>query len=166
MNEVLLCGVSELDEKDRQAVVAHVMNKEHWARRTSSSSKKTADKSSVSVVPMRIKSEPENGGSLADSQALVTVGSTKREVFVIPNPRGDVVKANSLAGKTFVLTGVFPEVGGGAGLNLGKDRVKQMIQSFGGKVQQQQHRSVLLCVCSIAGWMDGWMEQYYCEVGG
>jgi hypothetical protein len=29
---------------------------------------------------------------------------------------------------------VFPEVGGGAGLNLGKDRVKAMIESFGGKV--------------------------------
>ena len=32
------------------------------------------------------------------------------------------------------MTGVFPEVGGGAGLNLGKDRVKAMVESFGGRV--------------------------------
>jgi hypothetical protein len=28
----------------------------------------------------------------------------------------------------------FPEVGGGSGLNLGKDRVKGMVEAFGGKV--------------------------------
>jgi len=39
-----------------------------------------------------------------------------------------------LDGKRFVLTGVFPEVGGGSGLSLGKDRAKSMIESFGGKV--------------------------------
>jgi BRCT domain type II-containing protein len=33
-----------------------------------------------------------------------------------------------------VLTGVFPEVGGGGGLNLGKARVTAMIASFGGRV--------------------------------
>jgi len=33
-----------------------------------------------------------------------------------------------------VLTGLFPEVGGGEGLQLGKERAKKMITSFGGKV--------------------------------
>ncbi|KAL7528919.1 hypothetical protein ACHAXR_003825 [Thalassiosira sp. AJA248-18] len=37
--------------------------------------------------------------------------------------------------KRFVLTGVFPELGGGEGtLKLGKDKMKTMIESFGGKV--------------------------------
>jgi hypothetical protein len=49
---------------------------------------------------------------------------------VIPKP-GGASDANSLQGKTFVLTGTFPEVGGGAGLTLGKGKVKRMIQSFG-----------------------------------
>ena len=31
-------------------------------------------------------------------------------------------------------TGVFPELGGGFGLKLGRDNLKQMIESFGGKV--------------------------------
>ena len=39
-----------------------------------------------------------------------------------------------MQGKKFVLTGIFPEVGGGAGLSLGKVKVTQMIQSFGGTV--------------------------------
>jgi hypothetical protein len=39
-----------------------------------------------------------------------------------------------MAGLTCVSTGIFPEVGGGSGLNLGKDRVKAMVQSFGGRV--------------------------------
>jgi hypothetical protein len=33
-----------------------------------------------------------------------------------------------------VLTGLFPELGGGAGLNLGKDRMTGLIESFGGRV--------------------------------
>jgi hypothetical protein len=40
----------------------------------------------------------------------------------------------ALAGKTFVLTGLFPEAGGGSGLSLGKPKVKKLIQSFGGRV--------------------------------
>ena len=43
--------------------------------------------------------------------------------------------ANALAGKTFVMTGVFPELGGGVGLNLGKDKAKALIETFGGVVR-------------------------------
>ena len=32
------------------------------------------------------------------------------------------------------MTGVFPEIGGGTGLNLGKDRLKKMLENFGAKV--------------------------------
>lgn len=42
----------------------------------------------------------------------------------MPVPGQTEAAANVLAGKTCVLTGVFPEVGGGAGLNRGKDRLK------------------------------------------
>lgn len=34
----------------------------------------------------------------------------------------------------FVATGYFPELGGGEGLKLGRDNLKLMIESFGGKV--------------------------------
>ena len=61
---------------------------------------------------------------------------TKRR-FVIPRPGVDgAIGEDGLSDTRFVLTGLFPEVGGGAGLNLGKDKVQSMIQTFGGKVTQ------------------------------
>ena len=52
---------------------------------------------------------------------------------MIPLP-GKGAPKESLVGQSFVITGTFPEVGGGAGFQIGKDRVKKMITSFGGKV--------------------------------
>ena len=34
----------------------------------------------------------------------------------------------------FVATGLFPELGGGEGLKIGRDNLKVMVESFGGKV--------------------------------
>jgi hypothetical protein len=70
---------------------------------------------------------------------LIVAGGTRkaagtREKFVVPVPGSGTSVDGVLAGKTVVLTGLFPEVGGGVGLNLGKDRVKRMVESFGGKV--------------------------------
>ena len=42
--------------------------------------------------------------------------------------------AQALSGKKFVMTGIFPELGGGVGLNLGKDKARELIETFGGKV--------------------------------
>lgn len=67
----------------------------------------------------------------ASTSTAVAAGGKAR--FVIPRPGRDGI-AGVLAGKKFVLTGLFPEVGGGSGLNLGKDRMIQMIESFGGQV--------------------------------
>ena len=52
----------------------------------------------------------------------------------IPEPGIDGAVCNTtLNDIRFVLTGTFPELGGGLGLKLGKDKVKYMIESFGGK---------------------------------
>jgi len=59
----------------------------------------------------------------------------KKQKFVIPKPgQAGAKDASLMEGKRFVITGTFPEVGGGIGLSLGKDAVKKMIESFGGKV--------------------------------
>lgn len=55
-------------------------------------------------------------------------------VVAIPRPGVGLANPSAFAGKTVVLTGVFPELGGGAGLNLGKDRARALIESFGGRV--------------------------------
>ena len=57
-----------------------------------------------------------------------------REAFVVPKPGVNGAVPHSLSGKKFVLTGTFPEIGGGGGLDLGKERLKLMIESFGGRV--------------------------------
>ena len=54
--------------------------------------------------------------------------------FIVPRPNAGLAAANCLAGKTVVLTGVFPQLGGGQGLDLGKARARAMIESFGGRV--------------------------------
>ena len=56
------------------------------------------------------------------------------EGFIVPRPDAGLAAANCLAGKTVVLTGVFPRLGGGQGLDLGKARARAMIESFGGRV--------------------------------
>jgi len=83
-----------------------------------------AAKSSQAIVPAAAKS----------TSTAVVAHSGKKARFVVPKPGVNGAVANVLDGKRFVLTGTFPEIGGGAGLNQGKDRTKEMIESFGGKV--------------------------------
>ena len=70
----------------------------------------------------------------ANASTAVVPHTGKKQKFVPPRPGVNGAVANVLDGKRFVMTGVFPELGGGAGLNLGKDRMKALIESFGGKI--------------------------------
>lgn len=54
--------------------------------------------------------------------------------YIPPVPGVNGAPHNALAGKTVVMTGVYPEIGGGAGLNLGKDRLKQILIKLGARV--------------------------------
>lgn len=126
MNEVSLCGVSELKKTERKKVVRYVMDKKHWT---------------FGGAVEKVRKKPAAGGARAkeadadnaDPGGSIVAVAPEREKFVVPIP-GRGAPKGSLAGKSFVITGTFPEVGGGAGFKLGKDRVKKMIESFGGKV--------------------------------
>ena len=72
------------------------------------------------------------GQSHASTAVVSHTGKKNR--FKIPRPGDNGAVAGVLDGKRLVLTGLFPEVGGGTGLSLGKDRTKSMIESFGGKI--------------------------------
>jgi len=52
----------------------------------------------------------------------------------MPRPGQNGAAPGKFTGKTLVLTGTFPEAGGGAGLELGKAKVKACVESFGGRV--------------------------------
>ena len=94
-----------------------------------------AGPSSVAALPAAAASANSNAlvptATNSTSKAIAT-GAKAR--FVIPKPGVNGAVSGVLNGKRFVLTGVFPEVGGGTGLNLGKDRMTNLIESFGGKV--------------------------------
>lgn len=58
----------------------------------------------------------------------------KKSKFQMPRPGQNGAIAGVFDGQRFVLTGVFPELGGGSGLNYGKDKMKTLIENFGGRV--------------------------------
>ena len=135
MDETTLVGLSEMPEIDQMKVVEHVMIRTHWAKlqkrrkkKLENGKKKNQVYHSAVNIPHHV-SRDQISKKKKSTKSIVLHDPTKRH-FVIPKP-GGASDANSLQGKTFVLTGTFPEVGGGAGLTLGKGKVKRMIQSFG-----------------------------------
>ena len=52
--------------------------------------------------------------------------------LLTPGVGGAIV--GRLEGKRFVATGLFPELGGGHGLKVGRENLKIMVESFGGKI--------------------------------
>jgi hypothetical protein len=84
----------------------------------SKKSAKSSDATSQSELPS------DAVASVPDSTASAIVKHTAKKQFIVPSPGvGGAVDASFLAGKTFVMTGLFPEVGGVTGLSLGKDKV-------------------------------------------
>ena len=101
--------------------------------------KTEADQKPGKVKPGKVKKEPAVMKKEPVVTAAVAVVKPKKQKpngggFVVPRPDTGLAVANMLAGKTVVLTGVFPQLGGGQGLDLGKGRARAMIESFGGRV--------------------------------
>jgi len=150
MQGVTLSGFSTLPSPLKAQFVAFCMDKLNWAKLTKASAAKAAAaaaaragggggggaSSSSHYAPPYVPgagaaaaaaaaaavAASAAAGAGASSQALAPVGAGAR--FIIPRPGVGGAVAGALGGKTFVLTGVFPEVGGGAGLDLGKARVR------------------------------------------
>ena len=99
--------------------------------------------------PARKKAPSSSLGALvaSGSEATKKKQKTPNSLVVVPRPGVGLANVSAYAGKTVVLTGVFPELGGGAGLNLGKDRARALIESFGGRVTSavSGKTDVLLC---------------------
>ena len=93
-------------------------------------SKATAAKAAASAV-VRVAAP-----SVASSRPSTAVarGGGGKQLFSVPRPGQGLCAPDALRGKTVVLTGIFPELGGGAGLDLGKARARALVESFGGRV--------------------------------
>ncbi len=91
-----------------------------------SSSGAAAAATSQAIVP--------SAGPSNESTTTAIVPASGKTKFMMPKPGKNGAIADCFDGQTFVLTGLFPELGGGSGLNYGKDKMKTMLQNFGGRV--------------------------------
>jgi len=160
MNEVLLCGLYELSPAQRKEVVAYCMDRSNWAalRRprqqkaepeTGASNAEGGKEESGGGKPAPTVPPAAPSGSVMPQSSAVKAYAGAKETFVMPKP-GVNAPPDSLRGRTVVLTGVFPEVGGGAGLSLGKARVKQMLESFGARVTGSVSGKTDILLCGSA----------------
>mmetsp|Transcript_13473 Transcript_13473/g.16454 ORF Transcript_13473/g.16454 Transcript_13473/m.16454 type:complete len:636 (-) Transcript_13473:299-2206(-) len=143
MDECILSGVTDLPHSDQRAFVDHCRNKLNWTRKTKKKKPKAAPADANKILEASsniVTPDPVVSDTKVNQAAIVTSTSStnlvaSRKRFVVPKPgENGASGASVFSGKTFVLTGLFPEVGGGFGLSMGKDKVKSMVQSFGGRV--------------------------------
>ena len=116
--------------------MAYCIDNSHWARKQTRKPK-PVDPFAAKYAPPpppKVEAAPSTALALPDAPGAGPIAPKRPGgAFVIPKPGVSGVEG-CMAGLTCVSTGIFPEVGGGSGLNLGKDRVKAMVQSFGGRV--------------------------------
>ena len=151
MNEVLICGFNELNENQKEIIVSHIMNEANhagkkttgkiWSSTTQpnvaqpATTKKQKKNETTTSSLKRIKIDldareniPVNSSS--SSSSLISVKKKQTNNMLVPQNES---QASFLKGKTVVMTGTFPEIGGGMGLELGKERLRSMLQSLGAK---------------------------------
>ena len=132
MSSVLLSGVGELSKEQASTFTDHCMRKSAWAALVKRRGMPPPEEAAAaSVAPADPAGAPTSSGaptshaiamaSVSASSAIVAGQQDAKQSFVIPIPGKDA-PANTLAGKTIVLTGIFPEVGGGAGLGASTHR--------------------------------------------
>ena len=96
-----------------------------------------------------------SGNCNKDAKPAMTLPEHYGDLSVMPMPSMQVTINGAMTGalrdKAVVLTGIFPEVGGGCGLNLGKDKVKSIVESFGGKVTGSISGKICVCGVFISG---------------
>ena len=139
MNEVYICGFSELPKKERKEFVLHVMNRCNWARYTKPKKKKAKKDAEAIAAGVAVpglghvddSGEDEDGAKKPAAVAAAAsaagggdmlVASTKpgipsttalavaKSAYVPPAlPPLGKGVAGSLDGERFVLTGIFPE---------------------------------------------------------
>ena len=138
MNDILFCGFLELDEQQKMKIVNHVMDSSTWAAYRKPKAKKMVADGGAGEggdgTNLNSSSNTSYGSaSMVPISSSTTVTKAKQR-YEPPVPGKNNALENALSGKTVVMTGIFPELGGGAGLSLGKDKMKAILVSFGARV--------------------------------
>jgi hypothetical protein len=133
MNDVLLSGFTELSPEAQTRFVRHAMDKSHWARASANKKQSSSTEVNTGGAPSTETKDEDDEKKPAATKSSTALAKTK-QAFVVPVPGRNGCLANVLQDKRVVLTGTFPELGGGGGLSLGKGRAKALVESFGGRV--------------------------------
>jgi len=146
MEEVLLTGAGALDDASKLLFVQHCINGDHWAGNRKrkrahimgeTDSGGAAERAGASeagkarVRPSAAASSDDGASAARSGSDDVVAGSF---AVLVPGVDGAVDDDKFLRGKTFVVSGMFPEVGGGDADAPGVANVKAMIHSFGGEL--------------------------------
>jgi len=136
MEEVLLTGLAALDEENQMAFVRHVIDSDHWAGNRKRKAGSASDTSKAKNAKVASKTESTSRAAKSGKKSTGPTANIVPGSYSIPVPGvgGAVDDENFLKGMTFVLTGIFIEVGGGDDDSIGVENLKSMIESFGGKV--------------------------------
>ena len=140
----ILADQEDGEEEDKKPAAKRARATKKKSSATKKKSKPSPDLSSsnadavASAVVSGVATSTSAVGLANESTSAVAVSSNAivktNNRFVIPKPGVDGAVVNKLEGKTFVISGIFPEIGGGRGLSLGKENVKKMVAAFGGRV--------------------------------
>jgi hypothetical protein len=141
MEGMLLVGVSALDVSSKLSFVRHCVDADNWAR-SGKKRKAAAIMGPEAAVSGDAVAASERGSASSSAAAAGEDGPpSSTTTTVVPSsfrvlvPGVDGARAgDALAGQSFVITGTFPEAGGGDADVVGVANVKAMIQSFGGGV--------------------------------
>ena len=149
MDNISMTGFSVLDDVAKNDVASHCLDEQNHAKvtKTTEAVKDVGGKAAmVKAEQAQKKKVAADATAVAKSTsttAVAVVDSKEKNMLILPKPGEGGIVAAQLASKTFVLTGVFPYLPGGAGLSQGKDYAKQFIHSHGGR-----------CVGSVSGKTD------------
>ena len=98
----------------------------------------------ITALATSVSAPASTAGSTTVPTASTSVGSTTTAPgsfrILVPGENG-AKDANFLRGMTFVITGTFPEAGGGGESDAGVANVTAMISSFGGKVNTRYSKT-------------------------
>ena len=165
MGSVIIDGMASLSAEARVEVASHCMDRSNWAKKADRKEKPKEDDEikressgnggeevkmeeemkTALVAVEEVKKEDGAVEAVKAESALVAVAPSRVLSAIVkqnapgrfqtPEP-GPGVSDTLLRGQKVVITGTFPEIGGGSGLELGKARVANMVQAFGGRVTQ------------------------------
>ena len=133
MEGTYIKGFTSLRTKDKKTVVQYLMTflKSYKGKPKIKQKRKRSDDSKAVVKKTKSSDEVTSTSNelVETSDALVNQKNDKTQ-FIIP----EVTEENreKLKGEEVVPTGTFPELGGGIEKQLGKQRLKEMVEKFGG----------------------------------